>query len=270
MTWTRLHYACEHEPAAHVLQELVVPQNGLNPAREVDDHGSTPLHIFCTTGFPTPESLHQLIQYNPAAALQKDRHGETPLHILCRRPLASARRAVWQVLLAVAPAAASIANKEGCLPLHVACRHNATNELLVQDLLQAHPPAIRHRIKLGSPAPRRQTKQKIQHIIDPTQGMSHKTESDLHYSLWKQVRDGAYPLHMAVAAQASHAVVRCLVAAAPDMLERTDKYGNTPLHLAYASHADEDMITWIRELAPPAAFVTNKQGRLPWQMATAM
>ena len=277
MTWTRLHYTCEHEPVDHVVRELVrlTKNHHEAAARELDDHGSTPLHIFCTTGFPTPESLQQLVQYNPAAALQKDRHGETPLHILCRRhhPLTQEQRAVWQVLLQAAPAAAAMANKEGCLPLHVACRHNASNEMLLQDLLQAHPNAIRQRIKLGSPAPRRRPSsllqhKKIQHIIDPTQGMSHKTESDLHYSLWTQIRDGAYPLHMAVAAKAPLTVVRLLVQAGPpDMLECTDKFGNTPLHIAYATNVEESTIAWLQELAPQAAMTPNKQGRLPWQVA---
>lgn len=50
-----------------------------------------------------------------------------------------------------------------------------------------------------------------------------------------QIRDGAYPLHMAVSGmndQVSMEVIELLVGKAPEVLLQTNKLGETPLHVA--------------------------------------
>jgi hypothetical protein len=49
-----------------------------------------------------------------------------------------------------------------------------------------------------------------------------------------QLREGSYPLHMAIANGAPKAVIEMLIKAAPDVLSFTDKYDRTCLHLAVA------------------------------------
>jgi len=47
-----------------------------------------------------------------------------------------------------------------------------------------------------------------------------------------QVRDGAYPLHIAIANGASLRVLQMLIKKAPEVASKTDKFGRTCLHLA--------------------------------------
>lgn len=56
----------------------------------------------------------------------------------------------------------------------------------------------------------------------------------------KQLREGSYPLHMAIANGAPLPVIEMLINAAPDVLSLTDKLGRTCLHLAVANGATLD------------------------------
>lgn len=60
-----------------------------------------------------------------------------------------------------------------------------------------------------------------------------------------QLRDGSYPLHMAVANGAPLIIIDMLIKAAPDVLSWTDKFERTCLHLAVANGATIDFISSI-------------------------
>jgi ankyrin repeat protein len=210
-------------------------------------------------------SLRALVDAFPGALHQQDRHGETPLHLLCRRHLEVHDRNLWLTLIQEAPNCADVTNKEGCLPLHLACRHNASNEVLINDLIRVNPAAVRRRIKFGSPmvSHHNSPTSPLHAIIDPTQGMASKTTSELRFQQWNQVRDGSYPLHTALSAHATPAVLATLVKEAPEVLQKTDKFGNTPLHIAHAHDLDETVVEWLREAYPEATNRRNEHGLTP-------
>jgi hypothetical protein len=70
---------------------------------------------------------------------------------------------------------------------------------------------------------------------------------------------------MALSAQATPAVLATLVKEAPDVLQKTDKYGNLPLHIAHARDLDEAVINWLREAYPEASKRRNEHGLTPTQ-----
>jgi ankyrin repeat protein len=59
-------------------------------------------------------------------------------------------------------------------------------------------------------------------------------------SLASQIRDGSYPLHMAIAAGAPRIVVERILQESGDALSLTNKHGETPLHIALARTDAED------------------------------
>jgi len=75
-------------------------------------------------------------------------------------------------------------------------------------------------------------------LIEPNARMSVKDSTGLRYDAVttadhpRQVRDGSYPLHMAVQASASIDVLEILIKAEEEILLKTNKFGQTPLHLA--------------------------------------
>ena len=58
----------------------------------------------------------------------------------------------------------------------------------------------------------------------------------------QQIRDGAYPLHMALAAGAPLHIIDVLVQEGPEVLEQTNKFGATPLHVALAHRAADAVV----------------------------
>jgi ankyrin repeat protein len=56
----------------------------------------------------------------------------------------------------------------------------------------------------------------------------------------KQLRDGSYPLHIAIANSAPFPVIEMMINAAPDVLSLTDKFDRTCLHVAVANGATID------------------------------
>ena len=84
MTWTKLHDACEHLDSKCIVERC---KTNSNEPLEVDDHGSTPLHILAW-GNPKIELLEAMILCCPASLLvtDKDLHGDTSLHVACSYP----------------------------------------------------------------------------------------------------------------------------------------------------------------------------------------
>ena len=150
MTWTQLHDACEHLDAKCILQHCHKNTTDNNTRTDellqVDDHGSTPLHILAW-GNPQPELLQALISNGPREALSRqDLHGDTCLHVACRFPTTSVK--IAKLLVEACPTLTSVTNKQGLMPLHVACRFAPRNEALIEFLVHAYPCALYARIKV--------------------------------------------------------------------------------------------------------------------------
>lgn len=65
---------------------------------------------------------------------------------------------------------------------------------------------------------------------------------ELHFDALREgeKRDGAYPLHMAIASGASKTVLEALILEAEDVGQMTNKFGETPLHVAVSKRTKED------------------------------
>jgi len=97
------------------------------------------------------------------------------------------------------------------------------------------------------------------------------TSTELHFqAVDAQIRDGAFPLHMAIASKSSKAVVEMLMREAPDVLQMTNKYGETPLHVALAVDADTEIVELLlhnREDLGALAMADKQHGNLPLHLA---
>jgi ankyrin repeat protein len=85
-----------------------------------------------------------------------------------------------------------------------------------------------------------------------------------------QIRDGAYPLHMAIASRASKNVIEMLMREAPDVLQMTNKYGETPLHVAFSCDADTEtleLLLHMKEDIGALKIAEKRHGNLPLHLA---
>jgi ankyrin repeat protein len=107
-------------------------------------------------------------------------------------------------------------------------------------------------------------------IIDPSGGMRAKHSVDLRFDVTNnQIRDGAYPLHMAVSSGAPLGVIEMLIKDADDVLLMTNKYGETPLHLALMQD-DSEVVQVLIGYGPAALRIRDmKNGYLPIHTAAA-
>lgn len=107
-------------------------------------------------------------------------------------------------------------------------------------------------------------------IVDGTRRFSG-TVTDLRFEAAnQQIRDGAYPLHMAIASKSSKAVVEMLMRAAPQVLQMTNKFGETPLHVAMAVDADTEIVELLlhnREDLGALAMADKIHGNIPLHLA---
>lgn len=91
---------------------------------------------------------------------------------------------------------------------------------------------------MGSPVPGRKKdslgKKNDHHALFEPNALTPCTDAvGLRYQgASEQVRDGSYPLHMAVSSRAPVGVLELLIKYEPDILFKTNKFGETPLHLA--------------------------------------
>jgi ankyrin repeat protein len=108
--------------------------------------------------------------------------------------------------------------------------------------------------------PRLAGKENDHMILDTSAGMKRMSSCELHYSLLsQQIRDGAYPLHMAIGAPLN--ILELLVLEAPEIRMETNKYGETPLHLALKQLSHEATIQLL--LREEALHMRDAHGRLP-------
>lgn len=127
---------------------------------------------------------------------------------------------------------------------------------------------------MGNPAPKRKPsldKRDDDHpIVDATRRLSIKSTDLKFEDASHQIRDGAYPLHMAVASKASKVVVEMVMNGAPDVLTMTNKFGETPLHVAMAVGADTEIVELLlhrKEDLGALAMADKVHGNLPLHLA---
>jgi len=260
MTWTELHEACEYQLTNKIVE---VARHHPEFVLRVDDHGSTPLHILCLgdgrkassiSSEITAQAIQAILEACPSVAREKDFHGNTPLHIACSSNQSD--KHIVKLLLEAHPEAAMVCNKEGLQPLHMACRY-APDEEVIGLLIEFYPKAVQHCIKMGSPAPKKRRGHETDHaVIDHNEGMAQANFLKLRYENVsnQQVRDGAYPIHMAIQSHAPIAVLEMLVKAGSETSEESillkrNKFGETPLHIALrARDRDEELGPKDREM----------------------
>ena len=125
---------------------------------------------------------------------------------------------------------------------------------------------------MGDPAPKRKPKPGKEsphpdHFVSRDDGTNF---SEIRFqSMSTQVRDGAYPLHMAVQSGAPRSVLTMIIQAAEDVLLKTNKFGETPLHVALARNVEEDVIDLLVEHESQALRVTDTNQNLPLHVAAA-
>ncbi|GKY98710.1 hypothetical protein MPSEU_000827300 [Mayamaea pseudoterrestris] len=241
MTWTNLHEACENGRPDDIVKEAHEhPESILS----VEDHGWTPLHCAVWRN-PNVDAIKSLLQACPEAASVEDVHGNTPLHVaVCSQVMTTE---MVQLLLEAHPDALATVNREGLLPLHMALRFAPLNDDVIRLLVKAYSLALDKCIKacgtMGDPAPYNHTghdENQNHAIFDPTGGM-HKDATDLHYGLLsQQTRDGAFPLHIAVQSGASLQTLELLIQKAPEVLVKSNKFGETPLHVSLKKGVGND------------------------------
>lgn len=146
------------------------------------------------------------------------------------------------------------------MPIHVACRYCCDKAEIIELLINAKPSALRSRTKMGnlvqkkakvSPAlvPNESFAKNNQHLVlaesvsssGRNSQVSNTTENQFEERS-RQLRDGSYPLHIAISNGATFHVIKKLATAAPDVLTMTDKFGRTCLHLAVANGATSNSV----------------------------
>jgi ankyrin repeat protein len=264
MTWTRLHDACQHRDNKMIVK---LAQSFAEEAVMMDDRCSTPLHIACW-GNPPIEVIRTLLHACPQAATDKDILGNTPLHVAASCP--ETNPAIIRALLEICPTASSVSNKEGLTALHMACRHAPTNELVIALLVDSYPYALRTRTKMGQLVVSKKQnteKHETHHFVTDLAGKSNLESSDaLHGALDQQVRDGSYPLHMAIAAGAPRNVVDLILGEADDdVLLMVNKHGETSLHIALANPSNEEFVDLLIETSKKCELtrIKDKRHNLP-------
>jgi ankyrin repeat protein len=109
---------------------------------------------------------------------------------------------------------------------------------------------------MGTLVPSRKTKnitpkQEGNHFVTDLAGKSNLAPSELMYdALGYQVRDGSYPLHMAVRAGAPRNVVERILREDGDLVLLTNKYGETVLHVALSVPSNAEVVDLILNDTP--------------------
>ena len=111
-----------------------------------------------------------------------------------------------------------------------------------------------------------------QHFVTDLAGRSNLQCADTMYGvLDHQVRDGSYPLHMAIAAGAPVNVIGLIVGEVrgKGILQLVDKHGETPLHFAVAGRSSDEVVDLLCEATETVGLmhVKDKSGNLPVHIA---
>ena len=189
------------------------------------------LHDECRKTEPSFHRIQEILDRDPALALEKDQDGKLALHLVCsvprrvcstwidacfyNRPKKISRTdhsfyeanglgeslKIVQLLLEIYPKSAEARDGAGQLPLHLLCWHGAPL-ILMDTVLHAHPQATTMRSSV----------------------------------------DERLPLHMACARNARHEVILSLIKQDPQAIGEQDSLGFTPLHLICAPAGQADVL----------------------------
>ena len=100
---------------------------------------------------------------------------------------------------------------------------------------------------MGSPISPLKTKEEFNpHFIADFSLRSAKSYSDIYFNEHAvEIRDGAYPLHIALSHAAPFEVIRVLVLKAPGVLNLKNKIGQVPLDIAEEGHYSKEVIKFL-------------------------
>jgi ankyrin repeat protein len=258
MTWTKLHYLCGAQRDPFNTTAILKHIRG-HPEEivEVDDHGYTPLHVEAARAGDHPsreEVIRVILQENPDIVMKKDLKGNTPIHLALCQDIESN---MVKLMLDACPRVAFEKDKEGLLPLHVACRHCADNNELIKILIEANPAATLSRTKMGNIVQKKNGVSPSLHPLEAIPYNQHIALDGRTSSAWKelqvksvaecrfqghQIRDGSYPLHMAIKSAAPKEILEMLIKEAPEVTSLTDKFGQTCLHMAVKNGEIDDPV----------------------------
>lgn len=242
MTWTKLHDLCGKGSAGPFHNMTILKQCLAHPEEVafVDDRGYTPLHVAVACDNPSQDVIRALLQANRNAVMKKDLHGSTPLHLaLCP----DANPPIIKMLIDACPEIVSEKDKEGLMAIHVACRYCPCNEEVIRMLVVANPSGLHSRTKMGNLAKKKNDMSPSlyphsQHLVldgatSPAwkESQIKSTAQHCFEERSQQIRDGSYPLHMAIANGAPRHVLEILAKEAPEVAAKADKFGQTCLHL---------------------------------------
>lgn len=261
-----LHLAAhlQYGPAGlAVVQALITaaPDTVLLP----DERGRLPLHWAAErrTGPKLAGAIVEtLLEAAPQAALVADEAGNLPLHLACAWQLGgSCMPAVVEALLRARPEAAMVTNKDRCLALHLATvlTPGESCTRVIKALLAAAPQAARvASIKVNPYA--------LPCLTDfSSSTWGYKARSE-------QVE---LPLHLAAEWQSGEwgaAVIKALLAAAPDTVRAVDGAGDLALHLALGNmkSGHGPVVDVLLRAAPETAVVASgRDGLFPLHRACA-
>jgi ankyrin repeat protein len=240
--WTELHCLCEKLNVDDILSRCKSHPEEL---MERDDHNLTPLHILCLAPVIPFDVIHHMIEVNPTILKERDTHGETPLHICLRNRNVDIN--IVRLLIENCPEALEVTNKEGMMPLHVALRYNSKHTKakdLIVLLVKSYPLALAHHVKMGySSVVKDFLCHEPSHFIADPKFSRCINEIELKYhDADIQIRDGAYPIHIALHEGAPYDVLEVLVAENPDSKTYADKFGLKALDIAKERHLEQETL----------------------------
>lgn len=128
---------------------------------------------------------------------------------------------------------------------------------------------------MGDPAPRKKpdytTRRLGDHPITDAAGRSAMNAVELRFDALREGerRDGAYPLHMAIASGASKTIIEALIREAEDVSQMTNKFGELPLHVAVNNRSKEvDVVDVVLAAYFGAACLQeSRDGNIPLHIA---
>ena len=261
MVSSTLHEACSCKDSAAILR-LLETNNSDNPsaanddAYQTDDHGATPLHLLCclnTSLPPEKTALKALVAANHMAVSDKDSSDDTPLHLLCRRADCLDRETVG-ILVEANPQALCIVDKNGYVPLHVACECPTINREVLALLIKTNPYALLHHAKIGDCEAMEESTSDIHNSVNASFDAHPRPDHELFNH-----RDGAYPLHIAISHGAPFNIIEMLTSNGPEVLELSNKFGQTPLCVAVLYKAKSDIVRFLVRCYPEALRIFDKK-----------
>lgn len=248
MTYTQLHDTCSRHDTHGVISRC---RSNPEEIVELDDHGLTPLHTLFHISNPSSDAIACILRANSQVLVMRDTHGDTPLHWALKWN--DINFSIIDMLVSSSANTLSIPNNAGALPLHTACRFCSGRIDIIRLLVNKYPPALRRHVKLGSLVKRKSPRnvdtltfrKPSDHVVlDPA--AKHSNIFELTYlENGTQLRDGSYPIHIALHERAPFEVVQLLLSSYPESLNLRDKFDKKPIDIAIDKSYGDDMLSLL-------------------------